>query len=131
MDALKPGSLDMAEYDAIITNPPWTREIMHPMIDRFRYLAPTWLLFDADWMHTKQAAPYMPYCSDIVSVGRLKWISGSKHVGKDNAAWYRFDRHMHVTRFHGRGQNCQPDYVAANDNQRELPLEKAYANACG
>ncbi len=76
--------------DAIITNPPWTREIMHPMILHFQKAAPTWLLFDADWSHTKQAIPYLDQCSHIVSVGRLKWIAESKFTGKDNCAWYRF-----------------------------------------
>ena len=55
-------------------------------------MAPTWLLFDADWMHTKQSAPLMPYCRAIVSVGRLKWIPDSAMTGKDNAAWYLFDQ---------------------------------------
>lgn len=76
--------------DAIITNPPWTREILHPMIRRFQQMAPTWLLFDADWAHTRQAAPFIPQCSHIVAVGRVKWIEGSKYTGKDNCAWYRF-----------------------------------------
>lgn len=89
-NALTSLSLEVVKYDAIITNPPWTREIMHPMIERFQKLAPTWLLFDADWAHTKQAIPYLDQCSHIVSVGRIKWIEGSKHTGKDNCAWYRF-----------------------------------------
>ncbi len=76
----------------IITNPPWTREILHPMIHHFANQAPTWLLFDADWMHTKQAAEFMPFCLKTVSVGRLKWIEDSKHSGKDNVAWYLFDK---------------------------------------
>lgn len=76
--------------DTIITNPPWTREILHAMILWFQSQKPTWLLFDADWAHTKQAAPYLDQCSHIVSVGRLKWIPDSKSCGKDNCAWYRF-----------------------------------------
>ena len=76
--------------NVIITNPPWDRKILHPMIDVFRVKMPTWLLFDADWMHTKQSAPYMPYCRKIVSVGRVKWIPDSKMTGKDNCAWYLF-----------------------------------------
>jgi hypothetical protein len=28
----------------------------------------------------------MPCCSDIVTIGRVKWIEGSKHTGKDNHA---------------------------------------------
>lgn len=78
--------------DFIITNPPWSREILHPMIEHFSAMRPTWLLFDADWMHTKQAAPYMRWCRKIVSVGRVKWIPHSPHTGKDNCAWYLFDQ---------------------------------------
>lgn len=88
--------------DAIITNPPWTREILHPMILHFHRFAPTWLLFDSDWAYTKQAVPFLPQCSHIVSVGRVKWIPGSKSGGVDNAAWYRFHvQHMDGPRFVG------------------------------
>lgn len=88
--------------DVIITNPPWDRKILHPMIDVFKSVLPTWLLFDADWMHTKQSIPYIKYCSDIVSVGRLKWIPDSKMTGKDNCSWYRFIGEETETIFHGR-----------------------------
>jgi hypothetical protein len=86
----------------IITNPPWDRKILHPMIEHFRMLAPTWLLFDADWMHTKQSIPYIKYCQKIVSVGRVKWIPDSKMTGKDNCAWYLFGAHQTKTQFVGR-----------------------------
>ena len=32
--------------DAIITNPPYTRELMHRLIAHFQRIAPTWLLLD-------------------------------------------------------------------------------------
>lgn len=89
-------------FDYIITNPPWDRKILHPMIDHFMEIAPTWLLFDADWMHTKQSAEFMPYCEKIVSVGRVKWIPDSKMTGKDNCAWYLFKNHKTTTTFFGR-----------------------------
>lgn len=89
--------------DCIITNPPWSRDILHPMIEHFvansKY---TWLLLDADWAHTQQSAQYMPYCSDIVAVGRVKWIPGTKMVGKDNCCWYRFSKEREYTVFHPR-----------------------------
>jgi hypothetical protein len=89
--------------DAIITNPPWTRPILHEMIGHFQRIAPTWLLFDADWAHTRQAAPFLDQCSHVVSVGRLKWIEDSKYTGKDNCAWYRFHaQHVGGPRFIGR-----------------------------
>ena len=88
--------------DAIITNPPWTREIMHPMIEHFQKFAPTWLLFDADWAHTKQAVPFLDQCTHIVSVGRVSWMENGTS-GLDNCAWYRFDKqHEGGPRFFGQ-----------------------------
>lgn len=77
--------------DFYITNPPWTRAILHPIIANLSAQLPTWLLFDADWMHTRQAAPYLPLLRKVVSVGRVKWIPDSPHTGKDNCCWYLFD----------------------------------------
>lgn len=77
--------------DCIITNPPWDRKILHPLIDHLSAMLPTWLLFDADWMHTKQSSELIKRCSKIVSVGRVKWIPDSKMTGKENASWYLFD----------------------------------------
>lgn len=89
--------------DEFITNPPWTRSILHPLIVFLSDQHPTWLLFDADWAFTKQSRPYMPRCKAIVPVGRLKWIPGSKHTGKDNAAWYLFDSNQHsAAQFYAR-----------------------------
>lgn len=93
----------LMDGDCIITNPPWDRKILHPMIDRFAEMRPTWLLFDADWMHTRQSARFMPWLVKVVSVGRVKWIPDSKMTGKDNAAWYFFDvNHTGKTEFVGR-----------------------------
>ena len=94
---------DLYEADYIITNPPWNRELLHPMIDYFTAYRPTWLLFDADWAHTKQSVPYMRMLKKIVSIGRVKWIEDSKSVGKDNCCWYLFDRvSSNNTKFYGR-----------------------------
>jgi len=89
--------------DFIITNPPWDRKILHPMIEHFSAMRPTWLLFDADWVHTRQSAPFQPYLRKIVSIGRVKWIPDSKMTGKDNCAWHLFDKSAPgTTEFFGR-----------------------------
>ena len=49
------GAHEVLESKFIITNPPWDRKILHPMIEHFKSLIPTWLLFDADWMHTRKS----------------------------------------------------------------------------
>jgi hypothetical protein len=56
--------------DAIITNPPYTRDLMRGL----QRIAPTWLLLESDWAQTKQASPFMAACTDIVAIGRVKWI---------------------------------------------------------
>lgn len=100
VDAL--ATTDFGNIDAIITNPPWSRPILHDMIVHFQSIAPTWLLYDADWAHTKQSGPFIDRCSHIVAVGRLRWIEGTSHKGKDNVCWHRFDaKHRGGPRFFG------------------------------
>lgn len=94
---------DLKDADFIITNPPWERDPLHQIIQRCAILAPTWLLFDADWMHTRQSKDFMPMLVKIVSVGRVKWIESSSMSGKDNCCWYLFDaEHKGGTEFYGR-----------------------------
>lgn len=99
---VEPQREDIAQHDArqrlignidcFITNPPWARPLLHELIVHLSDQHPTWLLFDADWAHTRQAAPYLPRLKKIVSVGRLIWIPGTKMTGKDNCAWHLFER---------------------------------------
>jgi hypothetical protein len=110
---IEPQRADIARHDArtrlvgnidcFITNPPWSRPILHELIAHLSRQAPTWLLFDADWMHTRQAVPFMPLLRKVVSVGRVKWIPDSPFTGKDNCCWYLFDaRSQAPAQFVGR-----------------------------
>ena len=95
-------SVDVSGCDLTITNPPWDRKILHSTILQLSKQTPTWLLFDSDWMHTKQSIPYMDICHKIVSVGRIKWFGNM--TGKDNCSWYLFDKETNTTIFVGRRQ---------------------------
>jgi len=98
-DAL--ATTDYNDPDANITNPPYERKMMHALIEHFQKIAPTWLLLEQDWCATRQAVPYLKTCTDIVSIGRLRLIAGTKHSGKENFAWCRFDaRHVAGPVFH-------------------------------
>lgn len=106
-DAMTLTATDLAACSHIITNPPWPRARGakgEPTIGLIRHLSglkPTWLLLAADFAHNDYAIECLSYCAKIVSVGRVKWIPGSKHIGLDNAAWYLFDRaHKGPTIFH-------------------------------
>ena len=101
MDALTLDKTDLKGADYIVTNPAWTRQILHPTIDVFRKITTTWLLLDAPWMHTKQAKPYMEYCSLIVSVGRISWMENGVS-SLDDSCWYRFGLDKTETIFKGR-----------------------------
>jgi hypothetical protein len=85
------GTAIFKHADYIITNPPWTRSVMHPFIEWcIASGLPAWLLIDTNWASSKQARPFLAYCSDIVPTPRLKWIPDSKDSAKDDTAWYRF-----------------------------------------
>ena len=79
-DALDLVGNNVLTADAIISNPPWSRPILHQLIDHLRQLRPTWLLFDAAWAHMQQAAPFLQFCSAFVTVGRVKWIPGTSRA---------------------------------------------------
>lgn len=110
-DALSLTEADLNGAEYIITNPPWSRDkksgyILHKLIEHFAELRPTWLLFDADWIHTKQASALIDkYLMQIVSIGRVSWEENGVS-GKDNVAWYLFDKdaRLHLPRpeFFGR-----------------------------
>jgi hypothetical protein len=104
-------TLKNIKADYIVTNPPWDRTkasgfLLHSLIEHFSNIAPTWLLFDADWIHTKQSSELVnTKLQKIVSIGRVKWIENSSSTGKDNCCWYLFvnsDIKSPVIEFHGR-----------------------------
>lgn len=83
---------DLNGADAIITNPPWARDVLCDLIARFARLAPTWLLFDGGWKHSAAAGVLMTaYCTDFVALPRLQWIPGTANKAADDCGWYRFD----------------------------------------
>lgn len=87
-DAMCLSKSEIARCDMILTNPPFSRDVLLPMIDHFVSLKPTWLLLPADMMHNRYFSPYMAKCSRVVSVGRLKWFKDSKHTSTDNFSWF-------------------------------------------
>lgn len=89
--------------DYFITNPPWSRDVLHELIVFLSDQHPTWLLLDTDWMHTKQAIPYMARCRKIVSIGRVSWQQNGVS-GFDNCCWYLFGGPGVRTTFYPRAE---------------------------
>lgn len=91
-DALTDPALETAAGDAIITNPPYTKRVLHPLIERFSDIKQTWLLLELDFSTNAGTVQLMRRCTDIVLVGRVQWFPGTEHETRRNYAWYRFDR---------------------------------------
>ncbi|EFO31534.1 conserved hypothetical protein [Roseibium sp. TrichSKD4] len=104
---------DLHNADAIITNPPWTRAVLHRLIARWAFMVPTWLLFDAGWKHTRQARLLMPLCTDIMALPRLRWFPGTTSKAADDCCWYRFHaaeaERMDCARFWPLGSSPKSD----------------------
>ena len=82
---------DYGEIDAIVTNSPFAKPLMHELIAHFQKIAPTWLLLEWDWSANEHARPFLRSCTDMVPIGRLKWVPNSPYNnGKQNYGWYRF-----------------------------------------
>ena len=89
------------ECRCFITNPPFTWDMLKPILDYLPIFKPTWLLLPADYMHNVRMGPYMKRCEKIVSVGRLYW-EPNKKKGVENFAWFKFIDKPVETTFYGR-----------------------------
>ena len=94
----------LRQADCIITNPPFSKEILFPLIEHLSSQNSTWLLLPADFMHNVGSAPFLVYCQHIISIGRVSWEENGVS-GKDNHCWYHFDQNYEgppATEFFGR-----------------------------
>jgi hypothetical protein len=106
VDAMCLSKEDIARCDYIITNPPFSRDVLLPLIDHFVSMKPTWLLLPAGYMNNIYFGPYMRKCSKVVSIGRIKWFKDSKHTSTDDFCWYFWVKGATTdtrTEFYGRG----------------------------
>lgn len=113
--------------DCFITNPPWERALLHPIIANLSAQLPAWLLFQSDWKHTEQAAPFLPLLRCEMGIGRVKWIPDSPGSGYENASWYLFDatpgadlRHPPGCLFFNRWSPTPAGYPAGNPGARDV-----------
>jgi len=95
-------ALDINKASMFITNPPFHKKLLLPLLDHFINVADTWLLLPADYMHNKYFSKYLDNCKIIISIGRVKWIQNSKMSSTDNFAWYMFTKNKTKTKFYGR-----------------------------
>ena len=118
---------DARNHQSALPTPPHTRKTMHALIRHFlRSGITVWLLIDTDWAFTQQAAPFLPACTDVVTIGRVIWIDGTDNGGYDNFAWYRFDAdHTDGPRLHWQGKAGQAVLPLALEHRRAVQAAEA------
>lgn len=111
-DATLLASADVPEGTSYaITNPPWpSRSDRHTtiaIVENMLHLGlRAAMLLPAGLMHTRYTATLLRnHCSEIISVGRVKWIEDSPHTSLNDACWYIFkpEQNLRAPRFHPRG----------------------------
>lgn len=91
-DAFRLKLEDVEHASIIVTNPPWSfSDVFGIWCGANRFNLPCWFLLQADFAHNKQSVEMMKHCERMVSVGRVKWIVGSKYASKENVAWFLFN----------------------------------------
>ena len=106
---------------------------MHKLIPHFQSISLTWLLLPADFASTCRRRRSWEHCSDIVTIGRVKWFEDSKYTSKDNFAWYRFNaRHKGVTAIHRRNEGKVIPRRTGNlpAMRRAFELQRSSARFC-
>lgn len=94
------------KVDFVCTNPPWdrSRALTNRIVDHLVCLGiPAWLLLPTDWLANQNSAPWLPHISDILFLGRVRWIAGTTNGGMENSCWIRFNQgHRGGAKLHGQ-----------------------------
>jgi len=91
-----PDFCDNANITHFISNPPWLNDKASDyqllrIINKLAEVRPTWLLLNGNFAFNKRSSNAMAICTDIITVGRLKWIKGSQFSATEDSAWFLFD----------------------------------------
>ena len=62
------------------------------IIDNLSKQVPTWLLLPLDFLGAQSSARFVPWVTEIATIGRVKWIEDSKWGSTDNFCWFQFDQ---------------------------------------
>lgn len=83
-------ALSLPQRGLIITNPPFERRLLLPLLHHWVPHQPTILLLPADHMMNQWFSPFAPHLACVVPVGRISWLNNGVG-GFDNHCWMAFD----------------------------------------
>ena len=94
--------------EAIITNPPWLNTPnsgyqLTRFVNKLCYGGfPVILLLNGNilnnkgfWQNKVHGRSMGDLCYQILPIGRVKWIEGSPHTGKEDCSWFFFNENNH------------------------------------
>ena len=74
----------------IVTNPPWARKLIEPLLDDwFTFAHQIWLLHPLDWLANQWMGRFNRHIDMIVPIGRVSWLQNGQ-AGKENSTWVRY-----------------------------------------
>jgi len=74
----------------IITNPPYRRDLLEPLLEHWIGQWDTWLLLPLDHLVNKWTNRFMRHVDQIVPLGRVSWL-GNGRGGMENFCWFHFN----------------------------------------
>lgn len=93
LDLLKETPVGLPMSDIAITNFPWDRKLLHPMIDAVTEHCPVWTIIDSKWLNNESSARFLTdHLVKVVPVGRVIWEPGTTEAGKVDCSWFLFDK---------------------------------------
>lgn len=103
LDAKTLTQADLAgPIDMWIVNAPWRRGHLFVILENLISIAPCWMILPATFTGSRNSAPYMKRCTDVLPTGPLNW---NGHHGRQHFSWFRFDFYDAKTRLHHRYPN--------------------------
>ena len=83
-------ALDITSEGLLITNPPFARPLLEPLLAHWTGRCDIWLLLPLDMLCNLWCAPYMQHVGHLAPIGRVSWLSNGTG-GFENYAWFRFN----------------------------------------
>jgi len=129
-DAMKLSKNELEKCELIVTNPPYLKDVLLPLISHLSSLRPTWMLLPADIMHNGYMVEPMKKCERVVSIGRLYWFVNEwvvKHpfdYDELDKKWDKqvsfYDSMKGIKYYDGyltnQGKPCKTEFVRGTDN---------------
>jgi hypothetical protein len=81
--------IGLAPHIPVVTNPPWARKLLEPILSNLLGQTTLWLLLPLDYLSNQWTGFAIKHVNCIIPLGRVSWLENGKG-GMENSAWFRF-----------------------------------------